>query len=194
MEKTHKTERAKYWLQQDQWTLFEAVCLIDNGGFAPEDRNQEEFSHMKLYDAPLFQSALRSIKAGKLDILNKLPEDKLYNAVLLPMTFLKWLSEKKDLPAVIRENLSAEQQAMLADTDSSALKNINQRHRERSRALAEYLWQQEPALTIEDMIHHDAINGIACENRTYAAKTLREWLKDLCPNRQPGRRPVQKSA
>ena len=194
MEDTVRAERARYWLKQDQWTLFEGICLLEYGGFAAADRNQEEFDSLRLYAAPLFQSALRSIRAGKLEVLNQLPDDKLYDSVLNPLAFLKWAAEKEILPPYVIGALSAEQQAVLEGVGTSELKNVNQRHRERCRAVAECIWRKEPDLTIEDMIHHDDINGIACENRTYAAKTLREWLKDLCQNRQPGRRPVKPTA
>lgn len=191
MEDTVKAERARYWLKQDQWTLFEGICLLEYGGFAEGDHNQEEIDSTTLYATPLFQSALRSIRTGKLEVLSKLPDDKLYDSVLNPLAFLKWAAEKEALPPYVIEVLSAEQQAALEAISTSELKNVNQRHRERCRAVAECIWMREPHLTIEDMIHHDDINGIACENRTYAAKTLREWLKDLCPNRQPGRRPAK---
>ena len=52
-----------------------------------------------------------------------------------------------------------------------------------------YIWESEPSLTIEDLIYGDPINKYGCEGHTYSDKTLRNWVKDLCPNRQPGRRP-----
>ncbi|MBI4667466.1 MAG: hypothetical protein HY751_13775 [Nitrospinae bacterium] len=67
----------------------------------------------------------------------------------------------------------------------------NQRHRERSRAIAQLLWKQNLKIKIEDMIHSDEINGIACEGKIYGPKTLRNWVNDLCPNRNPGRRPKE---
>jgi hypothetical protein len=74
------------------------------------------------------------------------------------------------------------------------LLNSNQRHRERCRALAEYLWETDQMMTIEDMINNDTINKIGCENKIppYNEKTLRKWINDLCPDRSPGRRPKLK--
>ena len=42
-------------------------------------------------------------------------------------------------------------------------------------------------MTIADMILRNEINEVT-DSRVYAEKTLRNWLKDLCPNRKPGRR------
>jgi hypothetical protein len=63
----------------------------------------------------------------------------------------------------------------------------SQRHLERCRALAEWIWQSTPDMTISDMVRHDAINAIGCENRLYVDGTIRNWIKDLCPNPKPGR-------
>jgi hypothetical protein len=68
----------------------------------------------------------------------------------------------------------------------------SQMHNARCRAIAEVLWGQNPKMTIEDMINSDEINKIGCENESYNEKTIRNWIKDLCPNRSPGRRPTPK--
>jgi hypothetical protein len=65
----------------------------------------------------------------------------------------------------------------------------NQRHKERCRAVAELIWKSTPDITIDDMARKDEINGIACEKKDYTVDTIRTWIKDLCPNRAPGRRP-----
>ena len=69
------------------------------------------------------------------------------------------------------------------------LTRASQRHKERCRALAEYLWQADPLITIADMFRCDAITSHGCEGEIYTEGTLRDWIKDLCPNRKPGRRP-----
>jgi hypothetical protein len=82
-------------------------------------------------------------------------------------------------------------------TDKSAdIKDIkdkkltkNQRHREQCRTIAESIWKSNPDTTIAYMAINDEITGIACEGKLYAEKTIRDWVKDLCPNRDPGRRP-----
>lgn len=68
----------------------------------------------------------------------------------------------------------------------------SQKHRERCRAVAELIWESSPDSTIEDMAKKDEIKRIACERTPYTGKTIRGWIKDLCPNRKPGRRPEAK--
>ena len=64
----------------------------------------------------------------------------------------------------------------------------DQRHRLQCRKVAKKLWEDDPSITIADMIINDEI-AEACEGKTYAENTIRNWIKDLCPNRKPGRRP-----
>jgi hypothetical protein len=65
----------------------------------------------------------------------------------------------------------------------------SQKHRVRCRAIAELIWKSKPDTTIADMAINNEITGIACEGKLYGENTIRDWIKDLCPNRAPGRRP-----
>jgi hypothetical protein len=64
----------------------------------------------------------------------------------------------------------------------------NQRHKKRCREIAERLWKVDSEITIADMAFHDEITT-AFDGKMYAEKTIRNWIKDLCPDRSPGRRP-----
>lgn len=64
----------------------------------------------------------------------------------------------------------------------------NQRHKIECRRIAAQIWEKEPNVTITDMILRDEI-AKACAPKTYAEKTLREWINNLSPDRSPGRRP-----
>ena len=64
----------------------------------------------------------------------------------------------------------------------------SQIHKLNARAVAAELWERDPNITIAEMIISDEITN-ACEGKVYGEKTLRNWIKDLCPNRLPGRRP-----
>lgn len=73
--------------------------------------------------------------------------------------------------------------------------NVNVRHEEsreekkRYRKKAQALWKEDPELTIADVIKTlDRICKPSVEDRQ-----LRSWIKDLCPNRRPGRRPTKKN-
>ena len=63
-----------------------------------------------------------------------------------------------------------------------------QRHKKECREVAKKIWKKDSTITIADMLMKDEIT-YACEGRIYAEKTIRDWIKDLCPNRSPGRRP-----
>jgi hypothetical protein len=68
---------------------------------------------------------------------------------------------------------------------------LSNQHKAAVRDIAGKLWNDDPGMTIEAAISHDAVNS-ACGNASYNEATIRRWIKDLCPNRKPGRRPVQK--
>lgn len=87
---------------------------------------------------------------------------------------------------------------LLNDADSSRIPEDSlrdsQRHKERCRAIASLLWDQEvknqsPITTISCMVISDSITIYGCERKHYVESTIRAWIKDLCPDRSPGRRP-----
>ncbi len=63
----------------------------------------------------------------------------------------------------------------------------SQRHKERCRALAEYKWKKFPDTNIAEMMDDGDILEIGCERKVYKPETIREWIRDLCPNPKPGR-------
>jgi hypothetical protein len=64
-------------------------------------------------------------------------------------------------------------------------------HKIKCREVAQKLWEEGATITIADMIHKDAINKVF-DGKVYAEKTIRNWIKDLCPDRSPGRRRKKK--
>jgi len=65
------------------------------------------------------------------------------------------------------------------------------KHKADCREVAKHLWSENPSRTIEDLIRSDEIN-LVLEGVPYMEKTLRNWIKDFCPDRTPGRRPTAK--
>jgi hypothetical protein len=68
----------------------------------------------------------------------------------------------------------------------------SQRHRKACREVAARIWKKEeaegkPITTIADMILRDELTT-ACEGKIYVEKTMKRWIRDLCPDRTPGRR------
>lgn len=58
------------------------------------------------------------------------------------------------------------------------------------RAVAALLWRQHPGLNIEGMVSNADLRTFglrAMGHRDYAEATVREWIRDLCPNPKAGR-------
>lgn len=104
-----------------------------------------------------------------------------------PADFLLWAERKHyRIPEPLKEALKKEEQTPSQQAPSRF--RPEQRHRERARALAALFWAQEPTLTIRAMTERQEIVKHACERKPYRANTIYNWIKDLCPNRSPGRR------
>jgi hypothetical protein len=67
----------------------------------------------------------------------------------------------------------------------------SQRHKMECRKVAERLWKENPNMTIAQMCNHSDIKR-TFDGKRYLEKTIRDWIKDLCPNRRAGRRPKAK--
>jgi hypothetical protein len=61
------------------------------------------------------------------------------------------------------------------------------------RVVAERLWKQNPKITIAEMLLSDEIANVFVDDYSYdddyyiEDKIIRNWIKDLCPNRRLGR-------
>jgi hypothetical protein len=68
------------------------------------------------------------------------------------------------------------------------------RHDQRCRLLcrdvAKQFWDEDPTITIADMIKKKEIIEVSkkSDGTLYQEDTVRNWIKDLCPDRSPGRR------
>ena len=68
-------------------------------------------------------------------------------------------------------------------------------HRDKQKAkcreISAKLWKDGPAITIADMINKAEIQRYSYKKNgmIYMENTIRNWIKDLCPDRSPGRRP-----
>ncbi len=197
-------EDLEHWVKFDSWTIEQASYLIC--GLTPVDRESdrtwyeselqpkygmirfEEIYHYEIDDVntevgKTFQLAGSSVAAGTLTTLE--------NGQVTPEQFLKWASSK-DIP--VPEQL----QLLLGEPKDGELEPIKpslrdtQRHRERCRALAQLLWEQDRDRTIANLINSDELITYGCEGKIYGEKIVRNWINDLAPNRSPGRRPSKK--
>ena len=75
-------------------------------------------------------------------------------------------------------------------TGQSGKKSNLQEKWDKVRVVAKELWDKDPKITIEDMAFTNEVTEIL--GRNYTSKTIRDHIKDLCPNNKPGRRPTKK--
>lgn len=68
----------------------------------------------------------------------------------------------------------------------------SQEDRIRCRTIAAILWEQNPNLTIPEISKHDWIQKHGNAAQYKGKDTVRNWVKDLAPNRKPGRPPKAK--
>jgi hypothetical protein len=63
--------------------------------------------------------------------------------------------------------------------------------KEMVREKARKIWNKEPSITIAAMVVSNEVTNITTEQcrKMFSEDTLRGWIKDLCPNPSPGRRP-----
>jgi hypothetical protein len=95
---------------------------------------------------------------------------------------------KKDQIEAIERGLDRMGESNLARATRAP--KIVQRHRLECRKVAAKLWEKDRLITIADMVLRDEINIVfAGRKKFYTEDTIRNWIKDLCPNRKPGRRP-----
>jgi hypothetical protein len=57
------------------------------------------------------------------------------------------------------------------------------------RKIAQKIWSGDPSITIREMTEKEEILEYSKNQKDelYSEKTIRDWIKDLCPNRNPGR-------
>jgi preprotein translocase subunit Sss1 len=65
-----------------------------------------------------------------------------------------------------------------------------QRTNEKCREIAKRIWERQPYFTIAAMINHSEVVRQARkpDGSPYSEITIRNWIRDLCPNPRPGRR------
>ena len=64
------------------------------------------------------------------------------------------------------------------------------KHKKQVRKIVKSIWKKDKTLTIVDIIHSDEVNKIIkSDDSNYSDTTLRNWVKDLAPSNEPGRRP-----
>lgn len=203
------------WLRHDEWEITEAVLLsLGRDPNEPELDNPlylESFKPLPLIKSELSnrcEMVRRSINSGILDAREEKMFNENYEPVfkkfINPSDFLKWANSKKFIMPQQMNNKFGE---VMSQQEASHLNSANQSghnkgqspnfrplpaqksHREKCRGIASLVWKKTPIMTIEDMVVSNEIKNHGCDGTVYNENTIRDWIKDLCPNRTPGRRP-----
>jgi len=76
-----------------------------------------------------------------------------------------------------------------AESKTSRSAYAQERNR-KCREIAKRIWNQQPDFTIAAMVNHSEITRQARkpDGSPYSDLTIRNWIRDLCPNPKPGRR------
>ena len=68
-------------------------------------------------------------------------------------------------------------------------RRLRDTRKQRCRVAAEIVWRNDPQATLAQVFRHPWVQEVACEGKPPTEKRFREWVKDLNPDRRPGRRP-----
>ncbi len=77
-----------------------------------------------------------------------------------------------------------------ANPDLYGLRKVKDEQRDHleARAYAKGRWEQDPTITIQAMAEDIEQTLNFRREKRYKLETIYNWIKDLCPNRKPGRR------
>lgn len=75
------------------------------------------------------------------------------------------------------------------DDESEGPKRHSTKCKMKCREIAGKIWESNPSITIREMTEREEIleHSKNLKGDLYSDNTIREWIKDLCPNRSPGR-------
>lgn len=107
--------------------------------------------------------------------LFKLASDALRDQGLVPMSALVQFEDAQHI-------------ALEGHEQPSSQKHLRDRLKQRCRVAAEILWERDRTATVGDLYRSDWVRRVACHGNPPTEKTFREWVKDLNPDRSPGRR------
>ncbi len=105
-----------------------------------------------------------------------------------PQNFIRW-AESKQIAIPNTLLLRVNESSPLSEPTKKPRKlRLEQEHRQRCRGVAALLWDALPSIKITRMAEKEELYKFGCEGTAYKKETIQNWIKDLCPNRSPGRR------
>jgi len=176
-------EACRQWCKADYWPLEDAVNLLI--GLKPSFLGENTLDPKKeLQRDIVYQLALNSL-GEHLPAIPSIGDTEMYR--VRPHEFLAWAELRfSHIPRELREAVDEATKTY----KRGLVKGLrpDQRYRERCRAIAILLWQQFPNETKADMAKRPEFLEIGCEGYNKSIDTIMDWIKDLNPDRRPGRR------
>lgn len=200
--KFHYTQKNYALLAANEyWTISEAIQYITiyslkNVEWATQEKASEAF---KNHSDELTEIVKRSVNSKKLiiDKVYTLDYDDEYGEITCldilsskvnPRLFVEWATDKKfQIPNEFSELIKIEENPNSPSDDkpSDKLLRPDQKAKERCRAIAEMLWDQNKTIKTKEMIIRPEIEKYGTRSM-FEPKTVYGWIKDLAPkNRMP---------
>jgi hypothetical protein len=154
-------------------------------------RGKDLMARWKMHDAQIFRvmfnAELAAIDSFGHD-LDSIRIFSLLNDNTFDLSYLLFrLSDTKEFESEHPEIVSGR----IDDKKPEKKLRPNQIHKIKCREVAQRLWEENPAITIREIGDMPEIMEVSkrTDGNYYSEKTIRNWIKDLCPDRSPGRRP-----
>lgn len=100
----------------------------------------------------------------------------------------RYPAEEVDRLLQTESEAAPEEKPLLVESKSS--RAVAQECNQKCREIAKRIWDRQPDFSIAAMIRHSEITRHARkpDGSAYSDMTIRNWIRDLCPDPKPGRR------
>jgi len=138
-----------------------------------------------------FKNYLQSIKTSNWDEFELPQERDIEGCFASCLINFKYRAEEVDRIVPKQPDLAHEEVPPAGESKSPRSVHAQECNK-KCREIAKHIWDRQPDFTIAAMINHSQIIHQAKkpDGSSYSEMTIRNWIRDLCPNPKPGRRPV----
>jgi hypothetical protein len=140
-----------------------------------------------------FRLYLRSIESVNWDRFELPPENELAACFINRLVGSNYRAE--DVDRLFKEHIEPAEKRKSPEVNPKRSRSIPSKERiKKCREIAKQIWNQQPDLTIAGMINRNEIirQTKRPDGGKYSEMTVRSWIRDLCPNPKPGRRPEKR--